>query len=375
MALCRLFLILAVLLVGGSAVMVGQMSPALSAGLLVVCIWRASKRRVRRTTLGSARWAGVNDLRRAGMLDADSGLILGRVIDGRRDVVEALKNLLDWRLDAKTACRSFVGVFHRRKPELVRLSNAVHTAIFAPTGVGKGVSCVIPFLLTTREPCFVLDVKNGELARLTAEARRKMGRRVHIIDPYHCATDTPATLNPVQFIDKNSSFALDDCREVAAEIVERREEKGDGVHFLDNAEAGIAAVIATVVEYGEGDQKSLQAVCDIMSSPQRFEKAIKLMIESSAQAGMLSRMGGNLTHLKDRELASTMSTIARFLRFLSTPAIAASTRASSFDPKEILDGDTDVYCALPADRVATLSPLLRLWTGTFLRTALRGKEE
>ena len=37
-------------------------------------------------------------------------------------------------------------------------------------------------------------------------------------------------------------------------------------------------------------------------------------------------------HLQDRELASTMSTIARFLRFLSTPAIAASTRSSSWNP-------------------------------------------
>jgi type IV secretion system protein VirD4 len=341
--------------------------------LVIWCIGAARKGYRRLTAHGTARWCNADDLRQAGMLDADSGLILGRIADNRPKLWSVLKTLFDRRVNAAVACEMFLELFRRPTQRMVRLSKAVHTAIFAPTGVGKGVSCVIPFLLTTRESCFVLDVKDGELARITGEARRRMGRKVYIIDPYHCVTNEPATLNPVQFIDKNSPYALDDSREIAAEIVERKEEKGDGVHFLDNAEAGIASVTATVAEFGEGNQKSLQAVCDIASSPERWGKAIELMVGSAAQQGMLARMGGNLRHIKERELASTMTTMARFLRFLSTPAIAASTRASSFDPTEILNGNTDVFCVLPADRVATLSPLLRLWTGTFLRTALRGK--
>ena len=302
-----------------------------------------------------------------------NGLILGHIA-AKPDLWRRIRGLFDRRLPDDLAVRRFLSACQRKEQKhLVRLTNAIHTAIFAPTGAGKGVSCVIPFLLTCRESCFVLDVKDGELARITAEARRRMGRMVYIIDPYHCVTKTPATLNPVEFIDKNSPYALDDSREIAAEIVERKEEKGDGVHFLDNAEAAIASVTAMVAEFAEGDQKSLQSVCDIVSHPHQFEKAIEVMTTSEAQEGMLARNGGNLMHLKDRELASTMTTIARFLRFLSTPAIAASTRTSSFDPKEILDGNTDVYCVLPSDRVATLSPLLRMWTGTFLRTALRAK--
>ena len=302
-----------------------------------------------------------------------NGLILGH-ISGKPSLWRGIKGLFDRSLPANRAVRRFLAACQRKeRKHLVRLTKAIHTAVFAPTGAGKGVSCVIPFLLTCKESCFVLDVKDGELARVTADARRRMGRNVYIIDPYRCVTKTPATLNPVEFVDKNSPYALDDSREIAAEIVERKDEKGDGVHFLDNAEAGIAAVIAMCVEYAEGDQKSLQAVCDITSRPDRFAKAIELMVTSTAQEGMVAREGGNLMHLKDRELASTMTTIARFLRFLSTPALAASTRVSSFDPKEILNGNTDVYCVLPSDRVGTLSPLLRLWTGTFLRTALRAK--
>lgn len=377
MKICRQLLVVAVVLMVGSWGMMCLMFPKTCLAAMALLTVTAAKRQHRRlTTLGSARWADANDMRRAGMLDASSGLILGRVTVGRTKIGQALKCLADRNMNDEVACKTFVNMCGRPKQALVRLPNAIHTSIFAPTGVGKTVSCVVPYLLATREPVFVLDVKDGELAKLTAEARKKMGRRVHIIDPYRCVTNTPATLDPVNFIDKSSKFAIDDAREIAAAIVERKEEKGDGnsTHFLDNAEAAIAALIATVVEYGEEDQKkSLQAVCDIASDPKRWDRAVQLMVASPVQEGMLSRMGGNLTHLKDRELASTMSTIARFLRFLSTPAIAESTTASSFDPNEILQGNTDVYCVLAADRVATLSPLLRLWTGTFLRAAQRSK--
>ncbi len=368
----RYVLIVTVLLAAYLAALVGYIVPyawLVPVGVVVLMLFR---RTYRYTAHGTARWADATDIPH--MLEGN-GLILGH-IEGKPDKLRGIMALFDSRFSAKDACHRFLIALQRKPPKfLVRLTRAVHTAIFAPTGVGKGVSCVAPFLLTCRESCFVLDVKDGELARITAEARRRMGRKVYIIDPYHCVTDSPATLNPVQFIDKKSPYALDDSREIAAQIVERKEEKGDGVHFLDNAEAAIASVTATVVEYAEGDQKSLQAVCDIVSHPQRWEKVIELMVASQAQEGMLARMGGNLMHLKEREFASTMTTIARFLRFLATPAIAASTRTSSFDPQEILDGNTDVFCVLPADRVATLSPLLRLWTGTFLRTALRGKSK
>lgn len=43
---------------------------------MVVFHWRGKIKRL--TTLGSARWATLRDLRVAGMLDANSGLILGR---------------------------------------------------------------------------------------------------------------------------------------------------------------------------------------------------------------------------------------------------------------------------------------------------------
>ncbi|MEM9701045.1 MAG: type IV secretory system conjugative DNA transfer family protein [Planctomycetota bacterium] len=58
-----------------------------------------------------------------------------------------------------------------------------HLATFAPTGAGKGVSCVIPALLTHPGSVVAFDPK-GELFRVTARRRREMGQEVVVLNPF-----------------------------------------------------------------------------------------------------------------------------------------------------------------------------------------------
>src|SRR6266542_3084243 len=134
------------------------------------------------------------------------GLILGRLPNASTPSrFKAAAALFNPRVGSKDACQRFLRAMRGRKAKgpLVTLPNAVHTAIFAPTGVGKGVSCVIPFLLTCDESCVVVDFK-GELAQITAKARQKMGHRVVLLDPFNAVTKTPDSFNPLDFIDGNS---------------------------------------------------------------------------------------------------------------------------------------------------------------------------
>lgn len=369
MIIVRLMLIATVFVTAWIVTLVVAMMPGVVWLLLLIGLGcQIARRRFQLTAFGTARFASAADLRRAGMLDSKNGLMIGRV-NASVNLFYRVLALFNPLLSSEAACEQFF----RRRTGLVRLSSAKHVAVFAPTGAGKGTSCIVPFLMTCPDSAVVIDCKGGENAKLTAEFRRnKFGHRIVLLDPFKLVTETPDTLNPLASIDKDSPFAIDDCREIAAAIVERKEEKGDGVHFLDNAEAAIAAMAALVVQFGEDGHKSLQTVCDIVSNPDKWQKAIELMCASDAWQGMLARMGGNLAHLKERELASTMSTISRFLRFLSTPAIAASTRTSSFDPAEIHGGEFTAYLVLPTERASALSPLLRLQIGTFLRAVVRG---
>src|SRR5262245_15406067 len=184
----RYFLIATVLLVAYLAALVVYQVPyawlvAAGIGLYLLC-----RRTYRYTAYGTARWADAADIPH--MLEG-SGLILGN-IEGKPNLIDGVRALFDSRFTARQACQKFLMACQRKPPKcVVRLSDAVHTAIFAPTGVGKGVSCVVPFLLTDPEPAVVVDFK-GENAKITAKHRyKKFRHQVIIIDPFRQVTQEP----------------------------------------------------------------------------------------------------------------------------------------------------------------------------------------
>lgn len=321
---------------------------------------------------GTARWARVSDVRKAG-LTTGHGLILGTLYDSvRPSTLSAILGLINPLKRSADAANDFLrAIFPRIRGNLpvVRLSRAVHTAIFAPTGVGKGVSCAIPFLMDCPDSCRVIDFK-GELARATMKHRRRIGQRIVLLDAYRLVTERPDSLNPLDFIEADSPHMMDECRDLAESLVNRTGQEREP-HWVDSAEAWITAAIATVVQFGDADDRSLQTVRRLLaSSPENLNGMIKLLCESDACDGMLSRLGYQLTQFKDKELTSTLTTANRFLRFLDTPAIAAVTTSSSFDPSR--QEKSTVYLVLPPEHARAQSPLLRMWISALLRGALRG---
>lgn len=376
---CRVMLIASVSAFGyavASAVL--DLGGLVIIGIIVLAIAAITQRRSEAfTAFGTARWADAADLSAEGMLGANSRPILGRVMDGGKPPLrQATRRLFDFTISSKEACEKFLasvrfGERTKINPALVRMPKAVHTAVFAPTGVGKGVSCVVPFLLTTDESAVVVDFK-GENFRLTAEHRRRaFGHRIVVLDPFRMVTLTPDTFNPVEFIERGSPLAIDECRDLAEALVIRTGQEKDP-HWTDSAEAWIATLIALVVHYAESDDRSLQTVRTLLTSPEKLDLAIKLMCASEAWRGMLARMGGQLTHFKDKELGSTLTTTNRFLRFLDTLAIAESTETSSFNPADLLGGKLTVYLVLPPEHMRAATPLLRVWIGSLLRAVVRG---
>lgn len=375
--LCRLILILTVLAFACCLTVVAIRTLPLSILAVIVCLCAAARQRHSYlTAFGTARWADDEDLRQAGMLDARTGLILGRAADHScPSRIKGTRGLFNPRIPSADACRQFLRAFLSRRPRssnspLVRLPSAVHTAVFAPTGVGKGTSFVVPFLLTCPESCVVIDFK-GENARLTADHRRRaFGHRIVTLDPFRVVTRQPDTFNPLDWIGETPE-ALDEARDLAeAHVIRTGQEKDP--HWCDVAELWIAAMTALVVQYGEPGDRSLQTVRGLITDPHRIEQAIQVMCASEAWDGMLARLGHQLTHFKDKELASTLTTSGRFLRYLDTPAVAESTRASSFDPSALREGRMTIYLVLPPDHLRAQSPLLRMWIGAMLRAVVRG---
>jgi type IV secretion system protein VirD4 len=368
MSFSRSMLMLAVLSAAYCLFIVAAAWPLSLLGMICLFAFVAKRGRRRLTTLGSARWAESDDV--IGMLHAKNGLILGRLTKTRRRILPAIRGLFNWRIDSLTACLRFLIAFEKPGLRLVRL-NDVHTAVFAKTAAGKGVSLVIPFLQTCTDSCVVVDFK-GELSRLTADDRRAMGHDVRIVDPYMMVTNAPDQLNPLDCVEKESPIALDDCRDLANAMVIRTGEEKDP-HWVDSAETWISAILAAVAYFGEPGDRSLQTAQTLLSNPAKLAATINYMRETpEAWSGMLARMGNQLLRFKDTELASCLTTVGRFMKFLDTIAVAQSTSESSFDPGDLLKRKLTVYLVLPPEHVRAQQALLRLWIGSLLRAVVRG---
>lgn len=328
--------------------------------LLAIPLGRAVQRnrRQRLTAFGTQRWAGESDLD----LHA-TGLGIGRLSVPRRSMLAVFNP----RIPAMDACEAFVG---KRQGPLVCLPKVIHTAIFAPTGVGKGVSFVIPHGLRCPDSTVFVDVK-GEIATAVAEFRRKRFRhRIVLLDPFHAVTNNPDRFNPLDCIDGNSELAIDDCRTLAEALVVRTGQEREP-HWCDAAEMLIGGIMSFVVQHAPRHDRSLQTVRELLASPEELMASVQVMQKSPAWNGMLARMGNQMTHFRDKELSSTLTTTGRFLRFLDTLAIADSTTSSTFDLAELLRGKMSVFLILPPEHIRTQSQMLRLWIGSFVRAVVR----
>jgi type IV secretory pathway TraG/TraD family ATPase VirD4 len=132
-----------------------------------------------------------------------------------------------------------------------------HIVTMATTRSGKGLSCIIPNLLTWPGSALVIDPK-GENAAVTARARRQLGQSVHIVDPFklleterpHGLGLDPAKfprhrLNPLAEINPDDIEAVEQVRNLAAALVMISPHANP---FWDNASRVIlAGVIAHVM--------------------------------------------------------------------------------------------------------------------------------
>jgi type IV secretion system protein VirD4 len=211
--------------------------------------WQAST-----TAFGQACWATEKTLRLAGML-ANRGLILGRTLGGR----------------------------------LIRLPHYCHILLVGATGAGKGVSVIIPQLLSYRGSLICFDTK-GDLFETTAARRARMGQRIIRLAPFNGGEDT---LNPLDGIERDSPTLVDQARAMAESLVVRQGTEPDP-HWNDKAVQVICALIVLVLLRFEGEERSLNTVQEIASDEKLLAAGADKLREIG---GIPARLGSQLGSL------------------------------------------------------------------------------
>jgi len=305
-----------------------------------------------RNTHGSARWAKWGDVRRAG-LTKDKGVMVG-----------------GWKGTFKT------------KP--LRHDGPEHLLCFAPTRSGKGVSLVLPTLLTWMESVLVLDIK-GENYALSAGWRAAIGQRVIRFDP--ASNSGSDRYNPLTEVRVGTDHEIADCQNIALMIIDT-DGKGLRDYWKEGGWEWLSACVLHVlyrVQRYDGRTASLADIRTFLAVGSNDDDGGELSKEDSSFDQLLNDMaqfdhGRPSVDAEVRQCASDMfkkassersgvhSSAKVKLALYSDPIIATNTSESDFRISDLMNADhpTSLYIIISPSNLVRLRPLLRIIMNQFL---------
>ena len=290
---------------------------------ITMSVWRAREAK-QAETYGSARWANMRNLRRAGLLD-DAGVVLGKF-----------------------------------RQSYLRHDGAEHVLCFAPTRSGKGVGLVIPTLLTWPGSAVVHDIK-GENWQLTSGFRSSFGK-VLLFDP---TNGRSAAYNPLMEV-RRGTWEVRDVQNIADILVDPDGSLEKRSHWEKTSHALLVGAILHVL-YAEED-KTLAGVATFLSDPKRpITATLKVMMctEHLGERGphpVVAQAARELLNKSENERSGVLSTAMSFLGLYRDPVVARVTRKSEWRIADLVDGQHPVtlYVVVPPSDISRTKPLVRL---------------
>jgi type IV secretion system protein VirD4 len=266
------------------------------------------------------------------------------------------------------------GFLHVRAPRQHMLS-------IAPTRSGKGVSLIIPNLLTYRGSVLVIDPK-GENAWITADRRRALGQKTVIVDPWNevnriygskagIEEKSIGRFNPLSILDPGSDEFVEDLAYLAHALIIT-----ESAHqpYFDNAARELwAGLMAYVVENpAYAPYASLELARKLlMKSNEELERTIQTAIDLGSDRVAAKKLG----QFKDfKQLTSIMSVISSARTqtdFLDYPNLNQSMNSSDFSFDELCAGNVSIYLVLPPDKLQSCARWLRLMVSIAIRAVTR----
>jgi type IV secretion system protein VirD4 len=290
---------------------------------IAMSVWRAREAKDAET-YGSARWAGREDVKSAGLLGPD-GVVLGR--------------------------------YDR---DYLRHDGPEHVLCFAPTRSGKGVGLVVPSLLTWPGSAIVHDIK-GENWQLTAGFRARHGR-VLLFDP---TNPKSSAYNPLLEV-RRGAWEVRDVQNIADILVDPEGSLEKRNHWEKTSHALLVGAILHVL-YAEAD-KTLAGVAAFLSDPKRpIESTLAAMMATGhlGEAGphpVIASAARELLNKSDNERSGVLSTAMSFLGLYRDPVVAEVTRRCDWRIADMIGGlrPSTLYLVVPPSDINRTKPLIRL---------------
>jgi type IV secretion system protein VirD4 len=247
-----------------------------------------------------------------------------------------------------------------RGGEVITYCGDSHLISFAPTRKGKTSGPVICNSIKHKGQLIVLDPK-GEVYAATAEARRKMGQQVHVLDLRDGASSS-GSLNPLDLAARSGTETAAIGRSFAAELIVRGEERDR--FWNDFAETLIGGACSWMLADLRPEERRLSTLFDLFNCDDvAYRMAVYLdekdkVKDRSARAAFTAFL-----QLPDRETRPcVLGTVQTHLRLFDSDLVRRLTDTSSFDIEAFIAGvPMSLYIIVPPARLSAYSPLLRMW--------------
>lgn len=296
----------------------------------------------------TARWATLSE-----MVDleyrADGSIFLGAAACphetakpalGRLVELETtLRTMADLEDNARDARIAKIGEYRARLMRTARFligtADDRHLFTLAGSRAGKGVSAIIPTLLTYPGSSVEIDVK-GDLSTITASRRgpggkytNGMGQIIGVLDPYRISgvdDGFRVSWNPFDGIKPDDPELIEAISLIVEPLVLPSEGK-NAAHFDDTARQLIEAVCCWMMLYCPKEERNLLTVRRLLTQgatkefefqrdtwegakPNPIEYLFHLMANTDALDGIIAGAANTMLAMGDNERGSVLSTVS-----------------------------------------------------------------
>lgn len=233
-----------------------------------------------------------------------------------------------------------------------------HLITKAPTRAQKGVSAIIPNLLTYEGSVIVNDPK-GENALITAEHRKKlMGQSVHIIDAWGITGLKTACFNPMDWLVKGDVDIGENALLLVDAIIMNM---GENEQFwTEEAKALLLGVILLVaIDDHYAGHRNLGTVRDLLClDGEGLQDLFKRML--NCPHPIVRSTGARCIQKEEKLLSNVLASVQAQTNFLDSQRVRAAMAHSDFSFEDLKSKPTSIYLVLPSDRLNAYSRFLRL---------------
>ncbi|MGH8856427.1 MAG: conjugal transfer protein TraG [Polaromonas sp.] len=296
---------------------------------IAMAVWR-SRLAKRVTTYGSARWAELEEIEKAG-LTKPAGVFLGRL---------------------KT-----------KDGQYLRHDGPEHVMAFAPTRSGKGVGLVVPTLLAWPGSAVIHDIK-GENWQLTTGWCSRFS---------HCLLFNPtdarsAAYNPLLEV-RRGTHEVRDVQNIADILVDPEGALERRNHWEKTSHALLVGAILHVLY--AGSDKTLRGVANFLSDPDcPFDVTLHRMMKTNhlmdgnggAPHPVVASAAREVLNKSDNERSGVLSTAMSFLGLYRDPTVAEVTSRCDWRIADLISAEHPVslYLVVPPSDISRTKPLIRL---------------